>query len=166
LDNKISGCFVVVKIINKKNRRKRMEEEINFYFIKDEYGWLSNLWECRQVVDKVNYRSNEIYYQSMKAKDNYTREWIRNAPNTYLAMIAGRALRKGKELVDDWNSKKVDMILKGLRAKFKDPELRKKLLATGNAVIHEDSPTDMFWGKKGEDMLGKLLMQVRDEIRR
>jgi predicted NAD-dependent protein-ADP-ribosyltransferase YbiA (DUF1768 family) len=44
--------------------------------------------------------------------------------------------------------------------------LKEKLLATGDAILHEDSPTDVFWGKKGEDWLGKLLMKVRDEIRR
>jgi ribA/ribD-fused uncharacterized protein len=113
----------------------------------------------------VYYSTNEHYYQSQKAKERDVYIWISNAPNPYLAMIAGRALREGKELVDDWDSIKVDVMLKGLRAKFENPELREKLLATGDAVIHEDSPTDMFWGKKGEDWLGRLLMQVRDEIK-
>ena len=142
-----------------------MEEEINFYFREKEYGWLSNFERVRQVVNKKIYRTNEHYYQSMKAKDDYTHEWIRNAPNAYLAMQAGRLLRGEKELVNDWNSKKVNVMLRGLRAKFQDAELRKKLLETGDAVLHEDSPTDMFWGKRGKDMLGQLLMQVRDEIK-
>ncbi len=147
-----------------------MEEEINFYFRRKEYGWLSNFWRCWQTVDGVSYQTNEHWYQSQKAQDKsfiggYIISWINSAPSPYLAMIAGRSLREGKELVDDWNSKKVDVMLKGLRAKFKNPELRKKLLATGDAVIHEDSPTDMFWGEKGENWLGRLLMQVRDEIR-
>jgi len=143
-----------------------MGEEINFYFRKEKYGWLSNFWRCWQVVDDVYYPTNEHYYQSQKAKEGKVRVWIGNAPSPYLAMIAGRALRERKELVDDWDLKKVEIMLKGLRAKFKNPELRKKLIETGNAVLHENSPTDMFWGKKGKGMLGKLLMQVRDEIKK
>jgi len=56
-------------------------------------------------------------------------------------------------------------MFKGLRAKFRSEALRRKLLSTGDAVIHEDNPADKFWGSGGDDMLGKLLMQVRDELR-
>jgi len=139
-------------------------EEINFYFRKKEYGWLSNFYRNCQNVGVVVYQTNEHYYQSQKAKDGVTEMWIVQAPNPYLAMQAGRSLRKDKELKDNWDDIKVEIMLTGLRAKFKDPELRDKLIATGNAVLHEDSPTDMFWGKKGKDMLGKLLMQIRKEI--
>ena len=140
-------------------------EEINFYYRKKEYGWLSNFWRCWQEVDGIFYPANEYYYQAEKAKERDVHIWISNAPNPYLAMQAGRSLRKGKELVDDWDSRKVDVMLKGLRAKFEDAGLREKLLETGDAVIHEDSPTDMFWGIRGKDMLGRLLMQVRNEIK-
>jgi len=141
-------------------------EEINFYYRKKEYGWLSNFWRCWQKVDGIWYPANEYYYQAEKARERDVCIWISNAPTPYLAMQAGRSLRKGKELVDDWDSKKVNVMLEGLRGKFKNAGLRKKLLETGDAVIHENSPTDMFWGEKGEDMLGKLLMQVRDEIKK
>lgn len=58
-----------------------------------------------------------------------------------------------------------NVMLKGLRAKFKNNKgLMVKLIETGNAEIHEDSPSDMFWGKKGGDMLEKLLMKVRQEM--
>lgn len=139
--------------------------EINFYFRKDKFGWLSNFERTTVVVKEIHYPSNEHYYQAQKAKDMETHLWIRTAPSPYLAMVAGRGLRE-KEIVEKWNEKKVGVMLMGLRAKFRqNDDLREKLLATGDAVIHEDSHTDMFWGKKGEDMLGKLLMHVREEIR-
>lgn len=144
----------------------RCQAQINFYFRKEEYGWLSNFWRAKQHINDVYYKTNEHYYQSQKAKMIAEWNWIANAPSPFLAMIAGRALRKGKELKDDWEEIKVDIMLKGLRAKFsQNHELKEKLLATGDVIIHEDSPNDMFWGKKGKDMLGKLLMQVRDELR-
>ena len=56
--------------------------------------------------------------------------------------------------------------LQALRAKFsQNSSLRKLLLGTRNAFLAEDSPTDTFWGIKGKNMLGKLLMRVRDELR-
>ena len=141
-----------------------MKKEINFYYRKKGYGWLSNFWRWPQTVDGKDYPTNEHYYQSQKAFFMTHEEWIRNAPSPYLAMIAGRSLRK-KEINKDWDEIKVDVMLKGLQAKFKDPELRQMLLDTDNAVLHEDSSTDMFWGKKGKDMLGKLLVQIRNEIK-
>lgn len=139
--------------------------EIDFYSRKSEYGWLSNFWRCPIFIDgsPYSYPTNEHYYQSEKAKDKKIKCWIRGAPTPYAAMLAGRSLRS-HEIVDNWDNKKVEVMLTGLRAKFKNPELRQLLLNTGNAILHEDSPTDLFWGKKGKDMLGKLLMQVRDEI--
>ncbi len=146
-----------------------MPEEINFYSRKEEYGWLSNFDRTpvrfgeHGTPDEHIYLTNEHFYQSQKAIDFATQWWIKTAPNPYLAMKAGRSLRE-KEIRPDWELIKVPIMLMGLRAKFKDKVLRQKLIDTGDAVLHEDSETDMFWGKKGMDMLGKLLMQVRDEI--
>jgi ribA/ribD-fused uncharacterized protein len=135
---------------------------IKFYFRKKDYGWLSNFERSSQVVDGLIYTTNEHYYQAQKPKDPKVSEWIRQAPSAWLAMEAGRSLRP-KETVDNWQDIKFDVMLKGLRSKFKNERLRQLLLATGTDSIHEDSPTDMIWGIKGKDMLGFLLMQVRNE---
>jgi len=140
--------------------------EINFYSRKPLYGFLSNFHRCPQIVDGVEYPTNEHFYQAMKARDRKVQMWITRAPSPYLAMKAGKkCLRPGREMfpLKEWDRMKVEVMLKGLRAKFKDPHLRNRLLATGDAVLHEDSQHDMFWGKKGKDILGKLLMQVRAE---
>ena len=149
---------------------QNMTKEINFYSRKEEYGFLSNFWRSEQkmqISDNSYYifPTNEHYYQSEKAIDEDVKKWIANAKTPYLAMMAGRNLRP-QEMVDNWNDKKVEVMLTGLRAKFaQNKELRLRLIYTENAILHEDSPTDLFWGKKGRDMLGVLLMQVRDEIR-
>jgi len=138
--------------------------EINFFYREEEYGWLSNFWRCWLKIDGNWYLTNEHYYQSKKPRNGEISDWIANAPTPYMAMCAGRALRESDK-DPEWEEKKVNIMLECLCMKFENPELRKKLLATGDAVIHEDSQTDMFWGKKGKDMLGKLLMQVREEIK-
>jgi ribA/ribD-fused uncharacterized protein len=143
-------------------------QEINFYSKSKEYGWLSNFYSgafCDN--NNVKYKTVEHYYQSRKASDMDIEEWIRNAPTPYLAMKSGRALRPEKDEIKAlWDDIKENVMFNALSMKFsQNEELKEKLLATGDAVLHEDSPTDMFWGKKGEDKLGKLLMQVRNELR-
>lgn len=140
-------------------------DHILFYSRDEKYGWLSNFERSQQVVDDVKYPTNEHFYQSRKANDDALQEWIINAPTPFAAMMAGRCLRK-KETVEDWEKIKFDVMLTGLRAKFTDNgPLRIKLIETGDAALHENSPTDMIWGIKGQDMLGKLLMQVREEMK-
>jgi len=66
-----------------------------------------------------------------------------------------------------------DRMRKVLKAKFSQHEdLKKLLLSTGNARLVEAGRTDnavnRTWGEvngKGQNMLGVLLMEVRDEIR-
>ena len=169
-------------------------EEINWYYRRDEYGWLSNFWRAPQVmavpayyiahggglpseyIDNdgptiMTFLSNENWYQANKAYHPATFMWIASAPHPYLAMMAGRALRPDssnplRRFRSNWDSVRTEVMLAGLRTKFaKGGELAGKLLATGKVALHEDSPTDMYWGKKGKDMLGKLLMQVREELR-
>lgn len=61
---------------------------------------------------------------------------------------------------------------------FEDPELKEILLATGDRIIVEASPYDRIWGVglseedddlytgnwKGQNLLGKALMEVRDKF--
>ncbi|MCK4795426.1 MAG: NADAR family protein [Desulfobacteraceae bacterium] len=140
-------------------------EKILFYLRKEAYGWLSNFERATQRIDRVNYPTNEHYYQAQKVADPRIRAWILMAPNPHCAMIAGRGLRE-QEIVKDWDLKRVTVMYNGLKAKFsQNPELRAKLIQTGEATLHEDSPTDMFWGIKGDDRLGKLLGVVREKMK-
>lgn len=55
-----------------------------------------------------------------------------------------------------------------VREKFKNPELREKLWKTGTKKLVEHSPHDNFWGDggdgNGKNMLGEILMEIREEI--
>ena len=147
-----------------KKKVVKIKKQILFYLRKEEYGWASNFERNYQIVDSVLYDSNEHYYQSEKAKDEGIKYWITTAPSPFLAMMAGRSLRP-KEMVKDWDNKKLIIMKKGLKIKFNNQELGDKLLATKDAELHENSPTDLFWGIKGQDWLGKLLMEVREELK-
>lgn len=135
-----------------------------FYIREKANGFLSNFWREGFRINGFWYPTNEHYYQSQKAKVDDVCFWIREAPSAWLAMKAGRSLRK-HEVRADWDTFKFRVMKDGLYAKFaQNDELKTCLLATGDAAIHEDSPTDMIWGIKGQDMLGFLLMEVREEL--
>ena len=73
-------------------------------------------------------------------------------------------MRKG------WSQGVKDVVmLKALRAKFnQNDELKTMLLGTGEAKLVEHTEKDSYWGDggdgSGENMLGKLLIQVRQEL--
>lgn len=71
----------------------------------------------------------------------------------------------------DWDSLKHAYMRGFVLEKFTKPELREKLLATGDALLVEGNTWgDIYWGVdmrtgKGENFLGKILMQTRDELK-
>lgn len=71
----------------------------------------------------------------------------------------------------DWHDVRVGIMKDILRAKVAQHEyVHRKLLNTGNRELVENSWRDSFWGwgphKDGQNMLGKLWMEVREEIRK
>ncbi len=93
---------------------------------------------------------------------------IRNAPSAHVAFKYAEEMRRYRR--PDWDAVKVDIMRDILRAKADQHEyVRRKLLATGNRELIEDSWRDDFWGwgpnRDGQNMLGKLWMEVRAELR-
>jgi ribA/ribD-fused uncharacterized protein len=68
-----------------------------------------------------------------------------------------------------WHREKMSVMEEILRAKITQHEnVRNKLTETGQKDILENSPVDSYWGigkdGKGENVLGKLWMQLREEL--
>jgi N-glycosidase YbiA len=70
--------------------------------------------------------------------------------------------------VQEWDKIKDAAMKDILIKKFSDQFMKAKLLQKGDAILIEDSPFDYYWGigrnKTGLSKLGKLLMEVREEI--
>lgn len=71
---------------------------------------------------------------------------------------------------EDWDDIKDAVMYEAVFQKFTThKELRDLLLSTGDKDIIENSPTDYYWGCGidgwGENRLGKILVQVREELR-
>lgn len=80
-----------------------------------------------------------------------------------------KRLGKAVQLPDDWDERKFEVMRELIRKKFENPLLRAMLLATEDAVLVEGNTwNDRVWGVchgMGQNMLGRILMDVRDEIR-
>ena len=71
---------------------------------------------------------------------------------------------------EDWERVKDAIMYEAVLAKFTAHEdIRGVLLATGDAAIAEHTSNDDYWGDGGDghgkNMLGRILMRVRDELR-
>jgi ribA/ribD-fused uncharacterized protein len=151
---------------------KRMD--VKFYRANEKpYGAFSNLYRCEVVFEERTYPTAEHAYQAGKALKPAVREWILQAPTPALAAMAAHGLYTW-DVVPNWASIKVDRMRAVLRAKFSQHEaLRKLLLGTGDRRLVEagtvNNAVNRYWGEvegRGENTLGKLLMEVRDGLRK
>lgn len=80
---------------------------------------------------------------------------------------AKRGRERTRPLRQDWEKVKDDIMRQAVLFKFKThTDIRDILISTGNAEIVENSPIDFYWGcgtdGSGKNMLGKILMEVRE----
>ena len=127
-----------------------------------EYEFLSNFYEV-PVRYEYFYGSSEAAYQAQKAANLADKlEFLNYNPK--------KAKRRARKIPvrADWDSVKISFMRDIVFAKFtQNPELAKKLLATGDSEIVEGNYWhDTFWGVddetgEGENNLGKILMEIR-----
>ena len=131
------------------------------------YAFLGNFYDAPVEFGGIRYRNSEAAFQAQKCEDEEKRLW-------FAGLAPGRAKSLGGRvrLREDWEEVKTGLMLEIVRAKFtQNPELAEKLLATGGKRLVEGTTwNDTCWGidihtGKGENRLGKILMQVRDELK-
>ena len=141
----------------------------------EDYAFLSNFYPITIKGisnDNLSYATVEHYYQAMKTIDKYARRLVATASTPMKAKNIGRKLRLRK----DWDNIKYDVMKKAIHAKFSDPTLRDKLLATGDAYLEEGNYWhDNIWGNCscdackniiGQNWLGKILMEERAQLKK
>ncbi|MER7999647.1 NADAR family protein [Streptomyces sp. NPDC095613] len=145
-------------------------------------GCLSQWWPSPFTVDGVTYPTAEHWMMAAKArlfKDEEAERSAIEAGNPALAKRAGRLVRGFDESV--WERERYGIVVAGSVHKFgHHPELRSFLLATGDRILVEASPTDRVWGIglaadderardparwRGLNLLGFALMEARERLR-
>ena len=129
-----------------------------------EYRFLSNFHPSPVAMGDKVWPTVEHAYQASKTLDTGLRETIR------MAATPGQAKRLGRILTlrRDWEAVKDGIMLDLLREKFRSEPLKTALLRTHPHILMEGNTwNDTYWGVcrgVGKNMLGTLLMQVRDEL--
>ncbi len=144
-----------------------MAKTIYFFTKEDKYYQLSNFAGFGFELNGYRWRTMEHYFQAMKFVGTEQFEKILNSGSPKQAKALGQS--RAIPIRNDWEEVKEEVMLEGLRAKFKDPFLKELLLGTGKRVLVENSPYDKYWGigpnGKGKNRLGILLMLLRDELK-
>jgi ribA/ribD-fused uncharacterized protein len=140
------------------------------------WRFLSNFYPVTIEHQGIKYPSVEHYYVAMKIKNDQQidgryityidcREMIAKMPDPSKVKQFGKILKLRK----DWDDVKLDVMLWGIREKFKNEDLRQLLTETGDEELVEGNWWgDKFWGVsngEGENHLGKILMKVREELK-
>ncbi len=128
---------------------------------------MSNFAPVKIKLEGMTYPSVEHAYMSAKSNDDSWKQFCANEKNT--AQQVKRASRD-IQLVDNWETKKLEVMEECIRQKFNQEPYKTKLLETGNMPIQEGNRWgDKFWGvclktNEGLNHLGRLIMQVRDDL--
>ena len=140
------------------------------------YNFLSNFYSVKIEHQGIKYPTLEHYYVSMKVKNDQQidgkyitmidcRELIAKMPDPGKVKQFGKIIKVRR----DWNDVKLDVMLWGVREKFKQEDLKQMLLDTGEQELVEGNTwNDTYWGicrGEGQNNLGKILMKVRTELR-
>lgn len=148
--------------------QKQMPDRVLFYGPHGENSYLGNWHPAALFLKGKIWPTSEHYYQAQKMAGTEYEELCRRLPTPRETFEMTR--RPDVPIREDWEQVKVDVMREAVFAKFtQNPELLEKLLATGDAQIIEDSPVDSFWGVgadgRGQNMLGIILMEVREKLR-
>lgn len=165
-------------IINENNH-----ENFQFFWHEyDAYGVFSQWFDYSFVIEGIRYANAEQYMMAKKAL-------LAGDLKSYGLIMAETDPAKCKKLgkavcnlnVKAWDACKEDVVYHANLAKFSQNEKALQyLLSTGDKILAEASPYDTIWGIgleathpdatcpekwKGQNLLGKVLMRVRAELR-
>lgn len=168
-----------------KSVTSKMEEETTLFFFGEHYmsNWHPSIFALNFDMGGIKRFTFENVEQAMMAskaalfgdKDSFDK--ILKTPNPKSVKRLGRKVSNFNPEV--WDKYKKHIVKTAVTAKFIfNPELKQQLLSTGNRYLAEDSPYDKVWGIgtksvkhkanktwPGENLLGVIMMEVRDELR-
>jgi len=120
--------------------------------------------------DGATWPSVQHYMQVQKHDGAHLQDEICAVPDAHSLRALLREPRFADSVRADWESNRDDLMLQATRWKFaQDRRCAQVLASSGDGLLLFNSPTDGYWGcgddGRGENRLGKVLQQVREELR-
>lgn len=155
-------------------------KEIAFTKTRLPFGWLGNMARFPIIFENQEWLTNEALFQALRfAEDDPIREDIRQARSPMTAkFLAKSAEAMARMVIEPQSEADVENMRLVLRIKIgQHSSLRRQLLETGDAVIIEDCTkrqrgSGLFWGAarddegwRGQNVLGELWMELREELK-
>jgi hypothetical protein len=146
-------------------------------------GFMSNFYKSDFVDEEGNnYNCSEQYFmyrkcQRFDASNIRLLNGILTETNPSTIKRYGREVKNYDEKI--WEEERYGIMVEALRLKFnQNAYIRKQLIETKPRLLYEASPYDKIWGigfcyrdairedeiNFGQNLLGKALMQIRDEL--
>jgi ribA/ribD-fused uncharacterized protein len=165
-----------------KPQHTKTVDNVVLFFTKE--SPMSNHFKCKFTIDDVVYTSAEQFYVHKTAQffgDAVMADEIMKQTDP---VQHKRSLRKIKNYDHArWHQEGAKKVMKeAMLAKFsQNPDVQQFLINTGDKVIAESNPTDLYWGTglsiwandaakkdqwKGGNQAGQLLMEVRDTVQK
>lgn len=160
-----------------------MDEMMFFHNPDDPHGFLSNWYASEFEVDGVSFSSLEQYMMYKKAltfSDDASARAIMSTDDPAEIKRLGRKVKPFNSVM--WSGRSQIVVYNGLIAKFGQGEqLRKKLIATKDALLVECSNDDTIWAIglalndprrfginlwRGKNLLGFALMETRQRLKK
>lgn len=142
---------------------------IEFYKEFGNLGYLANYSNHGFEKNGIYYKTVEHYYQSEKFSDRSIKDKIINADTPKEASNIGRD--RSNKRTDNFKKIKKQVMYDGILEKFRqNRDIAYKLIETKKNDIAEATIDEYYWGigkdKSGENNIGKILVKVREEIKR
>jgi ribA/ribD-fused uncharacterized protein len=161
-------------------------EEPVFFFMGNpslsENKMFSNMHEAPVQIDGMTFPTVEHYFQWSKAKmfgDADVQSKIMKTASPKSAKAYGKKVKNFD--AEAWNEKRDSVMRTAVKAKLmQHPDILKKLRDTGTRPIAEADPRGKYWGIgtsaetskakdvsrwPGQNKMGKILMELRDELK-
>lgn len=154
-----------------------LETDDYYFFFRHEFGQ----WTLRDMSDKkgVRYNCCEQFMMAQKAllfddDDVYDKIMAESSP--FKQKQLGRQVKSFNSKI--WDKNKIDIVYVGNYLKFSQhPDLKQRLIETGDKLLVEASPEDTVWGIGlaigdpkildkdnwlGDNLLGEILTTLRN----
>src|SRR5690606_32412190 len=161
-------AHILAHVANNLGRVKSVQPRV----VPTEPTWVSTFSNFRRrplTYEGETYPTVEHLYQALKFKDPGVRAQIREEQDTKAAQtLAHRLLKTKPEAVVEGYTQNsemsLDLMRRVLRIRAEQDEVFRKALLRSEGPIAEPRQ-DPFWGRGGENWMGRLLEELREELK-